>query len=78
MYKALRYQLGALNLSQEAWMNPSTEANYLDLASKEKFQPDTLVLPSGCKAHWFGTKSAKKLIVYFHGVFNSLSLHPEH
>lgn len=68
MYKALRYQLGNLTLTQETWMSPRTEANYLDFAKKERFQPDTLALDSGCKAHWLGNKGAEKVIVYYHGI----------
>lgn len=69
MFRALRYHLSSLNLSQQKWGSSSTEANYLELAKKRGFQPEALVLPSGCKAHWFGERGAEKTIVYLHGIF---------
>ena len=67
MYRAVRFQLGSLNLSQEKWLLPSTESVYLDVAKAANFAPDTLVLKSGCQAHCFGNKGAEKVIVFFHG-----------
>lgn len=67
MYKVFRYQLAALNIPQTNYLFPSTETNYLALAKDKKFEPDTIVLPSGTKAHWFGNKSADKIILYLHG-----------
>ena len=66
-YAALRQNLSLVSPATEQWMNPSTEANYLEFAKKENFQPDTTVLGSGLKLHWLGPKSAEKIILYFHG-----------
>lgn len=73
MFKALRYSLGNVTVTQEKWINSTTEKNYLDLAKAERFQPDTLVLPSGCKAHWIGNSKGEKIIIYFHGLYTSIS-----
>lgn len=74
MFKALRFSLANLTLTQEKWINATTENNYLEFAKAEKFQPDTLVLPSGCKAHWIGNSKAEKIIVYFHGLYTSVPI----
>lgn len=66
-YAALRTQLGSLNLAQEKWLDATTEQNYRDLAKKENFQPDSIVLSDGCKAHWIGAKKKEKVLVYLHG-----------
>ncbi|KAL1297270.1 hypothetical protein AAFC00_004829 [Neodothiora populina] len=78
VYAALRYQMSNVTLTQEKWMNPDTQANYLDLAKQRNFQPDTLLLSSGCKAHWLGDKTAEKTIVYFHGGGYVLPCSPGH
>ena len=48
-------------------MNGSTESEYLNFAKTKNFQPDTTVLSSGLKVHWLGSKTAEKVLVYFHG-----------
>lgn len=67
LYAMLRKQLGIMTIKQEHYMSPTTEATYLEVAKKQGFQPDSIVLPSGCKAHWLGKKNAEKVILYFHG-----------
>ena len=66
--QALRQNLSTINVAQEQWtIAASTEANYLEFAAKEKFQPETTVLNSGLRLHWLGPKAAEKNIIYFHG-----------
>ena len=67
VFAALRTNLSLMSVGTEQWMNPRTEATYLDFAKKQGFQPDTDVLASGLKLHWLGNKSADKIILYFHG-----------
>ncbi|KAK5136551.1 hypothetical protein LTR08_002895 [Meristemomyces frigidus] len=67
IFAALRTHLSNVTPGQEKWLNTTTESSYSHLAKQEKFQPDTDVLPSGMKAHWLGSKSAKKTILFFHG-----------
>ena len=66
-FAALRTNLALMTLSQEHWLNPTTETVYLDFAKKQNFQPQTDVLASGLKCFWLGSKSAEKVILYFHG-----------
>lgn len=74
----LRTNLSVMNPATEQYLNPSTEANYLDFAKKRGFQPDTDVLSSGLKIHWLGTKTAEKILLYFHGGGYALSCSPGH
>lgn len=67
MYAGHRYYFSKISLSQEMYLCPSTESQYLDLAKKKGFQPDTFELPSGGKAHWLGDSNAQKVLIYFHG-----------
>ena len=67
MFAMFRTQLGNLNLAQDRYMNGTTTPIYLQYAKDNGFTPETIMLPSGVQAHWFGSSSAKKLIVYFHG-----------
>jgi len=78
VYAALRTNLSIITPSQEQWAIKPTESVYLDFTKKAKFQPDTDVLPSGLKAHWLGTKSAQKIILYLHGGGYVLSASPGH
>ncbi|KAK5124601.1 hypothetical protein LTR85_001314 [Meristemomyces frigidus] len=78
IFAALRANLSYVTASQEQWLNGTTESIYLDFAKEAQFQPDTDVLPSGLKAHWLGTKSAEKVILYFHGGGYVLAAMPGH
>ena len=67
VFALLRKNLTLMSVAQEQWVNPATESVYLDFTKKHKFQPDTTVLGSGLKLHWLGSKTAQKIILYFHG-----------
>lgn len=67
VFAALRTNLAAISAETEQWMNPPTEAGYLQLAKDKGFQPETTVLDGGLKLHWIGPKTAKKVLLYFHG-----------
>jgi hypothetical protein len=67
VFAALRTQLSNISPGTEQWVNGTTEAEYLTFAKKQKIQPDTTVLASGLKLHWLGSKTAEKVLVFFHG-----------
>lgn len=68
VFTALRANLANINVAQEQLIIAgTTESAYLDLAGKEKFQPETTVLSSGLRLHWLGPKTSQKVMVYFHG-----------
>lgn len=67
-FSGLRTHMQGLNTAQEILLlPPNTEATYLEFAKKQGFQPDTDVLESGTKVHWLGSKTADKVLVFFHG-----------
>lgn len=78
MFAAFRKQLSIMTLANEVYLNPTTESVYLDLAKKENFQPDSLVLSDGIKAHWLGPRTADKILIYFHGGGFVLTCSPGH
>jgi acetyl esterase/lipase len=67
MFALTRTQLGNLDIASERYMGGTTTSTYLKYAKDNNFTPESITLPSGVQAHWFGSSSAKKLIVYFHG-----------
>jgi hypothetical protein len=67
MFAMFRTQLGNLDLAQDRYMNGTTTPIYLKFAKDNGFTPASITLPSEAQAHWFGSSSAKKVIVYFHG-----------
>ncbi|KAF2790675.1 alpha/beta hydrolase fold domain-containing protein [Melanomma pulvis-pyrius CBS 109.77] len=68
MFSMMRTQLGGLNLAQDRHLNPAnTTPTYLKFAKDNGFAPESITLPSGKLAHWIGSKSAKQVIVYYHG-----------
>lgn len=68
MFAMFRTNLGNLDLAQDRYMNgASSTPAYLQHAEKYKFVPDSIKLPSGTQAHWLGSRSAKKVFVYFNG-----------
>lgn len=67
IFAALRTNLSLITIKQESWFTGTTEAQYLEWAKKQSVQPDTDVLGSGTKIHWLGPKTAKKVVVYYHG-----------
>jgi acetyl esterase/lipase len=67
MFAMFRTQLGSLDLAQDRYLNGTTTPIYLKFAKDNNFTPESIVLPSGTQAHWFGSSSARKVLVYFHG-----------
>lgn len=78
VFAALRKNLSITSAETEQWMNPSTDVGYLQLAKAKGFQPETTVLERGLKLHWIGPKTAKKVLLYFHGGGYVLSCSPGH
>jgi hypothetical protein len=73
MFSMMRSQLGNLDLAQERYMNGTTTPLYLQFAKDRGFAPETTTLPSGTQAHWIGNKSAKKVLLWYHGALSSLA-----
>lgn len=48
-------------------LNPPTDDVYNALARAKQFEPATTSLPMGAKAHWIGSDSAEKILIFFHG-----------
>lgn len=67
VFAAFRTQLGNLDIAADRYMNEPTSTVYHNFAKENNFTPESITLPSGTQAHWFGPSSNKKLIVYFHG-----------
>ncbi|KAL1797718.1 hypothetical protein ACET3X_004324 [Alternaria dauci] len=68
MFAMLRTNLGNLDLAQDRYTSgPSSTPTYMQHAEKYKFVPDSIKLPSGTQAHWLGSRTAKTVLVYFHG-----------
>lgn len=67
-YALIRYLLDhSTGESDYALGFPGTEGRYLKYCEKKSFQPDTVVLDHGAKAHWLGPRDAERYIVWFHG-----------
>ncbi|KAH7067368.1 Alpha/Beta hydrolase protein [Paraphoma chrysanthemicola] len=67
IFAMFRTQLGNLDLAADRYMSVPTTPAYLQFAKDNGFTPESIILPSGTQAHWFGSSSVKKVIVYFHG-----------
>ncbi|KAL6704309.1 hypothetical protein ACN47E_008373 [Coniothyrium glycines] len=78
MFAVFRAQLGNLDLAADRYMNGTTNPVYRKYAHDNNFPPDSITLPSGVQAHWFGSRSAKKVLVYFHGGGYVLPCGPGH
>ncbi|KAM0805583.1 Alpha/Beta hydrolase protein [Usnea florida] len=51
---------------------------YPAFAKKRGFTPKDVTLPDGTKAYWFGSPSAEKVILWFHGGGYTLPTNPGH
>lgn len=40
---------------------------------KRGLQPETVPLPHDAEGYWLGNKDAKNVLVFFHGMYNSIS-----
>ena len=67
IYAMMRTQLGNMHLDQETYTRVHSTEAYLAFCKTKNIDPETVTLPSGTKAHWFGNKDAKRVIVWFHG-----------
>ncbi|KAF4552661.1 Alpha/beta hydrolase fold-containing protein 7 [Elsinoe fawcettii] len=78
LYAVTRSFTANNTLSGDRAAGGTTEQTYLDVAKKRGFQPDTLVLKNGLKAHWLGNKGADHVLLYFHGGGYVLAAGPGH
>ncbi|KAI9812883.1 MAG: hypothetical protein M1827_004401 [Pycnora praestabilis] len=77
-YAAVRQITATASIAQTQYLSPTTEEQYLTLAKQKGFQPDTVRLQDGTKAHWVGNKGAEKVMVYCHGGGYALPATPAH
>jgi hypothetical protein len=71
MYSMIRTQLRSLSIEQAQYVNKPTTEVYLDFAKANNFEPVTVELGNGAKAHWVGDKNAKISLVFLHGMARS-------
>ena len=77
IFSMMRVQLGGLDTAQERHMNGTSTPIYLKYAQDNGFAPESITLPGGTQAHWIGNKDAKKVILWFHGMYQP-DLPPHH
>ncbi|KAI8932091.1 hypothetical protein NX059_010976 [Plenodomus lindquistii] len=63
----LRTSLANYDLAADRYLNGNTMSNYLKYAKDNDFAPETTTLPLGEHMLWIGSKTATKVLVYFHG-----------
>lgn len=56
-----------LNTAQLQYIGEPFSRIYEKWCKSKGFQPDIVTLKSGCKACWMGDKTAKYVVLYFHG-----------
>ncbi|PSK60449.1 hypothetical protein B9Z65_599 [Elsinoe australis] len=78
LYGVLRSFTGNNTIQGDKATGGTSEQTYLDVAKQRGFQPDTLVLKDGLKAHWIGPKNAERVLLYFHGGGYVLAAGPGH
>jgi hypothetical protein len=54
-------------------MNAPTPATYKAVMEKRGLQPEIVPLPHDTEGYWLGKKDAKDVLVFFHGMYNSIS-----
>jgi hypothetical protein len=69
MLAMLRVKFGNQSIAQDRYLNSNTTAIYQSFANANKFAPESITLPSGTQAHWIGNKNAKKVFLYYHGMY---------
>ena len=67
VYAALRTHLKWSNAAREIWLMPTTGAEYRAFVKANNIPAETVTLESGLQLHWFGSRSAQKTILFFHG-----------
>ncbi|PNS20941.1 hypothetical protein CAC42_2872 [Sphaceloma murrayae] len=81
LYATLRSFTGSSTIEGDVFfrnLGANTEKVYLDGAKRLGFQPDTLMVKEGLRAHWIGNKGADRVILYFHGGGYVLAAGPGH
>ncbi|KAL8906377.1 MAG: hypothetical protein Q9207_002089 [Kuettlingeria erythrocarpa] len=66
-FAATKTQNAKMSARQLQWLNPPTDEVYLTSAKAHNRQPVSVHLPNSAKAHWMGSPSADKIVVFFHG-----------
>ncbi|KAL8964555.1 MAG: hypothetical protein Q9197_006881, partial [Variospora fuerteventurae] len=66
-FAATKTRNAKMSARQLQWLNPPTDEVYLRSAEAHCSQPASVALPHRAKAHWIGSPSADKIMVFFHG-----------
>ncbi|KAL9062626.1 MAG: hypothetical protein Q9157_008757, partial [Trypethelium eluteriae] len=66
-YATLRSILSNLSALQGQRLTPSTTQIYERIARARNTTPTSIDLGAGASAHWIGPRSAKHVLLYFHG-----------
>lgn len=78
LYAGLRKNLIISTVAQEQYTMGTTESAYKRVAKRHGTPVDSETLASGIKVHWIGSKTAEKVILFFHGGGYVLPATPGH
>ncbi|QIW96487.1 hypothetical protein AMS68_002005 [Peltaster fructicola] len=67
LYTGIRTFLLVSSVAQEQYVLGTTQGVYKQLTGRNRVKPDIQTLKSGVKLYWLGSRSAKKVILFFHG-----------
>ncbi|KAF9886333.1 hypothetical protein FE257_011592 [Aspergillus nanangensis] len=63
----IRKMVTRLNSKQIQHLSPTTNAAYEAFMKQKGLQPESVSLNHGATGHWIGNKTAKKVLIYYHG-----------
>ncbi|EEP79611.1 conserved hypothetical protein [Uncinocarpus reesii 1704] len=72
-YAVIRKMLLRLSTRQNQALNPPTNGVYDQYVKQKGMESQTVELEHGGLGHWIGNKDAKNVLIYFHGMSNTLS-----
>ncbi|KAF7714247.1 Alpha/beta hydrolase fold-3 domain-containing protein [Penicillium ucsense] len=64
---AIRTMVDRLSVRQAQYMSPTTPQSYHAVVKRRGLQPEVVELPHDTEGYWMGKKSAKNVIIYYHG-----------
>jgi acetyl esterase/lipase len=67
LFTAVRRFHTIVTTPQEQWIFASTDAVYEQTIKARDMSPESVELPNGGRAHWYGPRNASKILVFFHG-----------
>lgn len=78
LYTGIRTFLHVSSVAQEQYMLGTTGGAYKQLCGRNKVKPDVETLKSGVKVYWLGSRTAKTVLLFFHGGGYVLPCGPGH